>query len=174
MSTSQLLVQKLLKAHTAPPETAAESTSANKKFNRKRKNAGSSRNDRVASEDDIIKWHTKLLLDTDRIMATSVDRTKKSSKSNAAAFQKLAQRREQKFDDKLVIQSKVAIETYGAARTSTSALSKPSIVKIPTFNKEQYERDRKEKKHMKLAKALEKLNTINKHTTKKRKKTIFG
>jgi hypothetical protein len=171
MSTSQLLVQKLLKAHTAFQGASVESTEANKKFNRKRSSIAILRHDRVASEEDIVKWHTKLLLATDRIMATSVDRTKKSSKSNAASFHKLAHRLEQKCDESAKVKSKAATIPHGAARTSTSTLSKPSIVKIPTFNKERYERDRKEKKRMKLAKALEKLSTINKRGVERRKKS---
>jgi hypothetical protein len=199
MSISQQLVRKLLKAHTSSQDVnvpAATATARNQKTSRKRKtdetttaNASSTRrdnnnhrqNDRSATEDEIMEWHTRLLLSTDHIMAASVDGTKKSSKSNAAAYQKLIQRREHQAHTQQQHKDSVTNCNHGTARSSTSSLSQTSLVKIPTYNKERYEKERQEKKRHKLAMALEKLNTsstgtrtTNKNRTKKAKKTIFG
>ena len=179
MSISQQLVRKLLKAHTSPsPEDSRKPNAANKTSNRKRKKdvmGQRQANDRVASEEDIVKWQAKIMRITDRAMSAAVNTTNKSSKSNAVAYHKVVQRREQQLSSEEQQKNNAASINTGAARSSTSTLSKPSLVKIPTFNKERYEKEQKEKRRMKLAKAFEKLNATN--TTKKQKKTkktIFG
>lgn len=186
MSMSQQLVRKLLKAHTSSSNedmVAASAVAAAK--NRKRKNDAAAtatygkKNGRIATEDDIVNWQAKMLRTTNREMTVSMDMTNKSSKSNAAAFHKLVKRQEQTLNTIKHKQNVAAIVNTGTARSSTSMLSQPSLVKIPTFNKERYEKERKEKKRMKLAKALEKLHTNhtkNGHKPKKlrSKKTIFG
>ena len=184
MSISQQLVRKLLKAHTSSSHEDSEKAAAavKKSSNRKRKNDATLHgNDRVANEDDIVKWRTKMLRTTNREMAASMDMTNKSSKSNAAAFHKLVQQRERTLNAMDLQKQKnivASVNTTGTARSSTSTLSQPSLVKIPTFNKEQYEKERKEKKRMKLAKALEQLHNHSTKGTKTkkqlRKKTIFG
>jgi hypothetical protein len=178
MSISQQLVRKLLKAHASSPNNDSERLTANKSSNRKRKKDAMGlfhHNDRVASEDDIMKWQGKILRTTDRAMAASFDMKNKSSKSNAAAFHKLVQRREQTLSS-IEKQKEIAAHVIpGTARSSTSTMSQSSLVKIPTFNKERYEKERREKKRMKLAEALEKLHSIGNKTKKKKpKKTIFG
>lgn len=178
MSISQQLVRKLLKAHASSPNDDSERLTANKSSNRKRKKDAMGilhHNDRVASEDDIVKWHAKFLRTTDRAMAASFDMNNKSSKSNAAAFHKLVQRREQALSA-IEKQKEIAANVNpGTARSSTSTMSQSSLVKIPTFNKERYEKERKEKKRMKLAEALEKMHARGVKTKKRKpKKTIFG
>lgn len=178
MSISQQLLRKLLKAHTSPPpEDSGKPNLANKTSSRKRKKdviGQRHENDRVASEEDIVKWQAKIMRTTDRAMSAAVNTANKSSKSNSVAYHKVLQRREQQLSAEEQQKKNAASVNTGAARSSTSTLSKPSLVKSPTFNKERYEKEQKEKRRMKLAKALEKLNANTTKKQKKTKKTIFG
>ena len=175
MSISQQLVRKLLKAHTS--SSRDEDSDPAKRLpvalnQRKRKkdhhDAG------VATVDDIVKYQRNIVRMTQREMVISKDVSKKS---NGAAFHRLLQQRDQQTMRRDHTRRRPSpqrtIPTAGAARSSTSVLAQPSLVKIPTFQQERYDNERNEKKRMKLAQALE--HWKNTHPAKKRRqKTIFG
>jgi hypothetical protein len=170
---SQHLVRKLMKATSTEAQDVAvvqQGDIATKKSQRKRKQPSGTDADIEVSEESMVAWHTKLLLATDRTMASS-SASKSSSKSlsNAAAVGKLRRRREQKM--KSIEAARAAPKPLGAARTTASR--QPQLVNIPTYNKVRHEKERQEKKRMKLAKALEKLYSTKKSIGRKQK-TIFG
>jgi hypothetical protein len=203
MSTSQQLVRKLLKATSVtsssssqqqqqpapirPPAASSQQSSSHpSKRPRKKKDAPLYANDDVAivvGEQDIVAWHTQLILATDRTMTEGVSTTvSSSSRSNAAAFGKLLSRQERTSSSSTTTTT-TTTGGGGAARTSTSSLTRHELIKIPTYNKQRYEQVRRERKRWKLAQALEKLNAVTKHntTTKKKKSktsitkpTLFG
>lgn len=168
---SQQLVRKLLKATSLPVQDASvvhPSVSTITRPQKKRKKP--SVDDGIAlKEEDIVAWNTKLLMATDRIMASSNSSKSGKSSSNAAAMGKLQRRREQKVQR--VEASRAKRGPVGAARSAASRQTQ--LVKIPTYNKKRHEEERQEKQRMKLAKALEKLHSTDKSKTRKRK-TIFG
>lgn len=188
MSISQQLVRKLLKAHTASThddsEKAATTAAPKKLSHRKRTHAPNGTDRVVATDAEIMKWHTKMLRTTNREMAASLEMKNKSSKSNAAAYHTLLRRQEQTCQKEQQQRIVAAADiNLGTARSSTSVLlsSKSSLVKIPTYNRERYEQESKEKKRMKLAQALEKWHSTNTNGSKaakkkpqRPKKTIFG
>jgi hypothetical protein len=169
---SQHLVRKLLKATSAEAQHVAavqQAEIATRTSQRKRKQP-SVKADLSVDEESIVAWHTKILLATDRAMASSSDskRPKKSS-SNAAAMVRLQRRREQKIQN--IPAARATGKPIGAARTATSR--QPQLVKIPTYNKKRHEKERQEKKQMKLANALERLHSM-KQSKGRKPKTIFG
>jgi hypothetical protein len=200
MSISQQLVRKLLKAHTTTTSSLSLSSNENseivtaaaakKASNLKRQrddstvaalhrgnhNHNNNHLDHRVTNEDIIQYKAKILNITNREMAVSI-RNKKKKKSNIA-YQKLIRQRERTLQEQQEQQQQNAVQNIvvstGSARSSTDHLVKSSLVKIPTYNKVRYEQERKERKRMKLAQALEKLQKKGDQKTPVRKKTIFG
>ena len=170
MSISQQLVRKLLKAHTSSSRDE-DSDPAKRQALNQRKRKKDHHDAGVATVDDIVKYQRNIVRMTQREMVISKDVSKKS---NGAAFHRLLQQRDQRRDHTRRRPSpQRTIPTAGAARSSTSVLAQPSLVKIPTFQQKRYDQERNEKKRMKLAQALE--HWKNTHPAKKRRqKTIFG
>ena len=198
-SISQQLVRKLLKAHTVSSSSSSEGEVTGVAVPKKvQQHRPITRNDktkyvspsdrRIATKEEIQKVQQQIARITHRAMTSSL-KTKNSKKStnfkskNTAAVHKLVRQRErtvqQQKQERTNAMVTNIIHSTGTARSSTNILSQSSLVKIPTFNKMRYEQERKEKKRMKLAQALEKLQHTNNtnHRAKKqpeRKKTIFG
>lgn len=165
MSTQ--LVRKLLRATedvdsdaaAAAAAAAAVELSSSKK--RKRKEQKDDGHHQPCTEEQVMDWHVQNLLTLDRSMAKTTSRGKSKSNSEIVAKQwdikqgKERQCRRNNVDEILT-------------NSRSAAIQKSKFTKhVPTFNKDKYQKDQKEKSLRQIVKLLKKEEKKNEKKKKK-------
>jgi hypothetical protein len=171
MSTQ--LVRKLLRA-TEDVGVAAvveSSLSSSQKAMKKRKRKAQqddSSNHQPCSEEQVLEWHVQNLLALDRSMAKTKSRGKSKSNAEIAAKQLHRNTSAGAANNKKRSRSGGFVEEMILTNSRSAAIQKSKFTRQePTFNKEKYQQEQKEKSLRQIAKLLQKEEKKDKKKKKK-------